>query len=81
MAITAAQVTADRKSLATQNAKNATRIANAVRVTNRARASMGSTLFSEGGTSLLPLLRVDPEWHGIVDEVPCTALAKLSFAT
>ena len=66
MAITAAQLTADRKSLATQNAKNATRIANAVRVTNRARASMGSTLFSGVRSSILSLLGVDPEWHGIV---------------
>jgi hypothetical protein len=66
MAITAAQASADRRSLATQNARSTTRIANVVRVTNRARASMGSTFFSGGRSSILALLGVDPEWHGIV---------------
>jgi hypothetical protein len=61
---------ADRRSLATQNAKSTTRIANVVRVTNRARASMGGTLFSIGRSSLLSLPGVDPEWHGIVYEAP-----------
>jgi hypothetical protein len=70
MAITAAQASADRRSLATQNAKSTTRIANVVRVTNRARASMGGTLFSIGRSSLLSLPGVDPEWHGIVYEAP-----------
>jgi hypothetical protein len=32
-------------------------------VTNRARVSMGST---GGRSSILSLLGVDPEWHGIV---------------
>src|ERR1700720_1866198 len=81
MAITAAQVSADRKSLATQSAKSTTRIANAVRVTNRARASMGSTLFSGVRSSILSFLGVDPEWHGIVGSLygardppdPCNA--------
>src|ERR1700731_4902223 len=68
MAITAAQASADRRSLATQNAKSTTRIANVVRVTNRARASMGGTLFSIGRSSLLSLPGVDPE--GIVYEAP-----------
>ena len=39
-----------------------------VRVTNRARASMGGTLFSIGRSSLLSLPGVDPE--GIVYEAP-----------
>src|ERR1700736_3677986 len=66
MASDAAQASADRRSLATQNARSTTRIANVVRVTNRARASMGSTFFSGGRSSILSLLGVDPEWHGIV---------------
>src|SRR5580693_3963757 len=81
MAMTAAQVSADRRSLATQSAKSTIRIANAVRVINRARASMGSTLFSGVRSSILSLLGVDPEWHGIVGSLygahdppdPCNA--------
>jgi len=65
MAITAAQVSAERKSLATQRAKLTVRIANMVCVTNRARASIGYMLGSGARMSLLLLLRADLSWNRI----------------
>jgi hypothetical protein len=52
MAMIAAQVNADRKSRATQSAKSTNRMAKAVRVTVRARLSIGNAAFSVGGSSL-----------------------------
>jgi hypothetical protein len=46
MAITAAQVSATKKSRATQAASNTTRIAIATRATVRARESKGNAAFS-----------------------------------
>jgi hypothetical protein len=65
MAITAAQTIADRKSLATQSAKNTNTIAKAVRAANCARESIGSAVFSRGGDSLRSLLGLDNVWPGI----------------
>ena len=52
----AAQVNADRKSLATQSAKSTNRMAKAVRVTVRARESMDSAAFSVGQARGVALL-------------------------
>jgi len=62
MAITAAQVSATKKSRATQAARNTTRIAMAVRVTARARGSKGSPALSTDRRSFL--LSMVADWRG-----------------
>src|ERR1700681_546961 len=69
MARIAAQVSADRKSLATQSAKSTNRMATAARVTARARESMGSAAFSVRRSSLRSSLRVDRAWHDIFGRI------------
>src|SRR4030088_1982214 len=65
----AAQVSADRKSRATQRAKSTNRMARTVRVIVRARESMGSAAFLAGQSSLCSSLGVDRAWPGIFDRI------------
>jgi hypothetical protein len=69
--MTAAQVSATRKSRATQAASSTTRIASAVRATVLARESKGNAAFSEGRSALPSLFGTSPEWRSMVGPIPC----------
>src|ERR1700722_3336052 len=69
MAITTAQVSATKKSRATQAARNTTRIAIAARVSARVRESKGSAGFSKGRSWLPSFLGKIP-WRGMSDYIP-----------
>jgi hypothetical protein len=69
MAINAAQVSATKKSRATQAASSTTRIAVAVRVIARVRESKGSTAFSKGRGSPPSWLGMNAEWRGIRGQI------------
>src|ERR1700737_1930911 len=64
MAITAAQVSATRKSRATQAASSITMTAMAARVTARVRESRGSAGFSTCRSPLVSLLSMISDWGG-----------------
>jgi hypothetical protein len=68
MAIIAAQISAIKKSRATQAAKSTTRSATAVRQTARAYESKGSTGLLIGRSSL-PLLLGMRTWRSIRDQI------------
>jgi hypothetical protein len=78
MAITAAQVSAGRKSLATQSAKSPNRIAKAVREIARAREPMGGAV-SSGGRGPLRSALVRSLRRGVHTAMP-PRLAEGGFA-